>query len=208
MTHSLHREGTLESLEKDYVIFAMPSSGLNHQGSCEKLQKVFEIFEKYQPLNIGDAKGGSMYSLGSVEKVRQGIQENELVHAVFNSRETLLEVLKELKKEDLGLSVTISGLDNHVCKCIHEAGLEPHTTAQSAGIWGKTELLPEFKVLEISTMCGHGLVSFNLITQLADKVKKGKLTAEEAAKKLAMPCVCGIFNTERAAVLIKEFVAL
>jgi hypothetical protein len=43
MTHTLHRQGSTESLEKDYVVFAMPSSGLNSQGSKPKIEKVFEI---------------------------------------------------------------------------------------------------------------------------------------------------------------------
>ena len=206
MTHTLHRQGSMDSLERDYVVFAMPSSGLNSAGSKPKLEKVFEILLRHNPVNIGDSKGGSRYSLGSDEAVRNIIVENELVHGVFRSREQVIAVLKELKEADLGLSVTVSGLMHGVEECCRQVGLTPHTIVNSLGIWGKTDLLPEARVQEIATMCGHGLVSFQLICDLAEKVKRQEITAEEAGKILAKPCICGVFNPARAAELIREFV--
>jgi len=207
MTHTLHREGSVEALSKDYIVFAIASKGVNTEGSKEKLQKIFNIFQRHHPLNTGTAKAGSMFSLGSTAAVYDAIVDNEVVHGVFDSQATLVEVLRELKQEDLGLSIVVSGLSDHVCKCAREAGLEPHSSAQSLGIWGKTDLLPEPKVLEIATMCGHGLTSFTLIRELAKSVKDGSMTAEEAARRLAEPCVCGVFNPQRAAVLIQEIAA-
>jgi hypothetical protein len=204
MTHTLHRQGTLESLEKDYVVFAMPSSGLNSEGSKPKLEKVFEILQRYDPVNIGDSKGGSRFSLGSDEAVRQILVENELVHAVYRSREQVIKALKDLKDEDLGLSVTVSGLMESVHECCHQVGLTPHTVVMSLGIWGRTDLLPEEKIQKVATMCGHGLVSYNLVRELAGEVKAGRLTARKAGEMLAKPCICGIFNPERAAELIEE----
>jgi hypothetical protein len=204
MTHTLHRQGTLESLERDYVIFAMPSSGLNSEGSKPKLQKVYEILQRHNPVNIGDSKGGSRFSLGSDEAVRNIIVENELVHGVFRTREQVIDVLKDLKEEDLGLSVTVSGLIHNVQECCNQVGLKPHTIVKSLGIWGKTDLLPDSKIQEIATMCGHGLVSFSLIKELADQVKRGQLSTKKAGEMLAKPCICGVFNPERAAELIEE----
>lgn len=206
MTHTLHRQGTLESLAKDYTILAQPETGLNSAGSKEKLEKCLEILMRHNPVNIGDSKGGSRFSLGSDEAVRDIIVENELVHAVYRTREQTIAVLKDLKEEDLGLSVVVQGLTDHVCKCAEESGLKPHTIAISLGIWGNQSYLPEQKVLEIGTMCGHGLVSYNVVRELADKVKRGRMTAEKAGEKLAQPCICGVFNPERAAELIQEFV--
>jgi hypothetical protein len=60
--------------------------------------------------------------------------------------------------------------------------------------------------MEIATMCGHGLVSLNLITYLADKVKQGKMTAEKAGEQLAKGCICGVFIAERASEILKEFI--
>jgi hypothetical protein len=204
MTHTLHRQGSLKSLEKDYVVFAMPSSGLNSEGSKPKLEKVYEILKRYDPVNIGDSKGGSRFSLGSDEAVRQILVENELVHAVYRSREQVIRVLKDLKDKDLGLSVTVSGLTEAIHHCCRKAELTPHTIVMSLGIWGRTDLLPGEKIQKVATMCGHGLVSYNLVRELANEVKKGRLTARKAGEMLAKPCICGVFNPERAADLIEE----
>ena len=206
MSHTLHRQGSIEELEHDYVVFAMPSSGLNSADSKPKLDKVFQILLRHNPVNIGDSKGGSRYSLGSDKAVKDIIVENELVHAVFRSRAQVTAVLKDLKAADLGLSVTVSGLVHNTEQCCSDAGLTPHTIVQSLGIDGRIEKLPDEKVMRIVTMCGHGLVSFNLVLDLAEKVKKGTVTAEKAGELLAKPCICGVFNPKRAAEIIAEFV--
>jgi len=205
MSHTLHRRGSEEELKKDFVVFAMPSSGLNSEGSKPKLDKVFQILLSHNPVNIGDSKGGSRFSLGSDQAVEEIIVENELVHGVFTSREQVIAVLKDLKEADLGLSVTVSGLMHETEHCCSEAGLTPHTVVQSLGVIGHTERLPDEKVMRIATMCGHGLVSFNLIMDLAEKVKKRRMTPEKAGELLAKPCICGVFNPERAANIIREF---
>lgn len=105
MSHTLHRRGSEEELKKDFVVFVMPSSGLNSEGSKPKLDKVFQILLSHNPVNIGDSKGGSRFSLGSDKAVEDIIVENELVHGVFTSREQVIAVLKDLKEVDLGLSV-------------------------------------------------------------------------------------------------------
>ena len=53
-------------------------------------------------------------------------------------------------------------------------------------------------------MCGHGLVSANLIQFMADAVRDNEKTAQEAAEEMARLCLCGIFNTERAALILTE----
>lgn len=206
MSHTLHRQGSEAELIKDFVVFAMPSSGLNSAGSKPKLDKVFEILLSHNPVNIGDSKGGSRFSLDGDEAVRDIIVENELVHGVFTSREQVIAVLKDLKDADLGLSVTVSGLVHETEACCAAVGLKPHTIVQSLGVKGKSERLPDERVMRIATMCGHGLVAFNLVLDLAEKVKKGRMTAEEAGRQLARPCICGVFNPVRAAEIIREFV--
>lgn len=207
MTHTLHRQGSEESLAGDYTILAMPSSGLNSSGSQEKLAKALDIFLKYNPVNIGDSKGGSRFSLGGDERVKEVLVDNELVHAVYRTREQLASVLIDLREADLGLSVTIGGLVGNLEDCCSRAGLKPHTIVQSLGVMGKVERLPEGNVLEIATMCGHHLVSFDLINTLSKKVAKGKISSEKAGKKLAKCCICGVFNPARAAEIIEEIAA-
>jgi hypothetical protein len=90
----------------------------------------------------------------------------------------------------------------HCCKL--QAKLTPHTAALSLGIWGKTELLPERKKLDIHTMCGHAMVPVVLMDSVIAKVKQQKLTVEEAAVELTKPCVCGVFNPTRAAELLQR----
>ena len=204
MTHTLHREGSIESLEHDYVVFAMPASGVTSAGSQPKLEKVFEILSRHNPVNIGDSKNGSRFSLGGDDKVQNVIVENENIHGVFRSREQVVSALKDLKEANLGLCVVVSGLMHTVEECCEHAGLTPHTIVNSLGILGKTESLPDKKVLEISTMCGHGLVSFNLIMDLGAKVKNKTISPEEAGEILAKPCICGVFNQVRADELLKE----
>lgn len=204
MTHTLHRQGDEESLAKDYTILAMPSSGLNSEGSRPKLAKALEIFLRHDPVNVGDSKGGSRFSLGSDAALQEILVENELVHAVYRTQEQLTAALIELKQADLGLSVTVGGLVEPVEACCKKAGLKPHTIVQSLGVKGTLEKLPKPKVLEIATMCGHHLVSFNLINSLTVKVKRGRITARAAGEELARCCICGVFNPERAAEIIEK----
>jgi hypothetical protein len=41
---------------------------------------------------------------------------------------------------------------------------------------------------------------------MAVQVKKGMKTLEEAAAELAKPCMCGVFNPERAKDLLEKFI--
>lgn len=203
MTHTLHRAGTVESLERDYVVFAMAAQGVNRDGAAEKLRKFLETVLKYNPVNFGDMKTGNAISVGQ-EKVLEGIRDNSIVHGVFTDADTVARLLNELKEAALGMSVVVTGLLDHADKCCREAGLQRHTVECSLGIWGRTDLLPERENLEISTMCGHGMVSFKLVDHLVEKVQKGRMTPKAAARELASNCHCGVVNPERAAELLEK----
>ena len=62
------------------------------------------------------------------------------------------------------------------------------------------------EVLEVLTMCGHGMISKNLVAKAIDQVKRGKKTPHEAAVMVAQPCVCGIFNVSRAEKLFSKYI--
>lgn len=203
MTHTLHRMGSEENLEGDYVVFAMAAQGVNRDGAAEKLRRFLEIVYKHRPINCGDMKTGNGIQVG-YKAVLDGIQDNSIVHGVFTDCGTVSKVLDDLRREDLGVSVVVSGLLEHVDKCCRDAELNRHTVEYSLGILGDTDRLPEREVLEISTMCGHGMVSFNLVKSMVEKVEKGSITADEAAKKLAANCHCGVVNPRRAAMLLKK----
>ncbi|MDD3706196.1 MAG: hypothetical protein PHC45_09080, partial [Clostridiaceae bacterium] len=73
-------------------------------------------------------------------------------------------------------------------------------------IWGDKARLPDEKYLEITSMCGHAMISVNLIKKMINDVKKGIKTIEQAAAELAKPCVCGIFNAEKAQKILEELI--
>lgn len=204
MTHTLHRKGKLESLEQDFVVFTMSAKTVNAKGSAEKMQKFFEILEKYEPLNYGDMKTGNRYN-SERGTIYDQIKNNSIVHFVYNNPDTVKKILEELKKADLGTSIIVSGVVDKTDQLCRQVGLKMHTVEFSGGIHGQLRLLPEEPVLEITTMCGHGMVASNLVKEMAKQVKKGKKTLQEAAVELAKPCQCGIFNPKRAESLLEKF---
>ncbi len=206
MTHTLHRQGTYEELKEDFVVLVMSARGFNDKGAAPKLAEALRIISKHNPVNIGDMTQGSRYRAGfridPVGKLLEGVHDRSIFHGVFTDLGTVKKVVDDLKKADLGMSVVISGLYDEVKKIAR-----PHTVNISLGIWGKTELLPKHEeVLKICTMCGHQFVSRHLVMKLAQDVKRGRITAEEAAEVMAACCSCGIFNPVRAVKLVKQLV--
>lgn len=201
MTHTLHRRGTPENLANDYVVFAMSAKGINEKDSATKMRQFMQIAQRYNPVNLGDMKTGNTYSVGT-EKVMADIKDTSIVHAVFTDLETVAKVVQEVKDADLGMSVIISGLFDSAKECCQKTGLTLHTVEHSLDIWGKTEKLAPGDVLEIATMCGHGMVAANLVVSMAEDIEAGRLSPEEAAEELAKQCCCGIFNPVRAAELL------
>jgi hypothetical protein len=205
MTHTLHRQGTLENLQNDYVLLSMSAKSHNEFGSAAKMREFLRIVRRHRPVNMGDIKTGNWFQV-EPEEIEANVQDTSIVHAVFTDIGTVATVLKELQEANLGLSVVVSGLLGPVRETCCKLGMTPtpHTVEHSLGVWGKVGLLPGEEMLEISTMCGHGMVAFGLIEEAVADVKAGRKTPEEAARKLAEPCVCGIFNPIRAAELLKQ----
>jgi hypothetical protein len=207
MTHTLHRIGTEESLLEDYVLLIMPSKDINHEGSGPKMRRFFEMALEAGAIKIGDCRLGNEYHQGGVAKVIENVQDRAVVHAVFKNKDSLIKMLTTLKEAKLGLSVVVSGLFDHVGQCCRQVGLERHTINQSLGRWGRTDKLPSQEILQINTMCGHGMVTVGLIEEVIADVKAGECTPEEGAERLFQPCMCGIFNPYRASRLLKAATA-
>ena len=205
MTHTLNRQGCSDELKEDFVIFSMACQSVNAKGSIPKIKRVFEIIQKYEPVNFGDVKTGNIFNVTSRE-MHENIKENSYIHFVFTDKETVGKVLKELKEAEIGMSVVVSGVVDIIDRLCQEAGTEMHTVEFSGGIYGRKELLPEQAVLEVTTMCGHGLISGNLVKEMARQVKKGKKTVKEAAIELAKQCQCGVFNPKRAEHLLLKLI--
>lgn len=203
MTHSLHRQGSRESLEKDYPVLCMVAMGINNVGSKPALQEFFRIASRHNPSNMGTVTANVINT--PLEEVIAGA--HNLSQAVFSTREDVIGMLKDLKAADLGISIIVSGLVDVVNECCRAAGLKRHTVEFSLGIWGKTELLPPDDVMEVTTMCGHGMVPPKLVEAIVADVRSGVMTAEAAGRVLGAKCTCGIFNPVRAGELIASMAA-
>ena len=203
MTHTLHRRGTEDSLDKDYVLLCMAAKGINEEGSDEKMREFLRINLGHDPVNVGDMRSGNMYN-STIDDILEKVNSTSIVHGVFKDRDTVTQVLKDLKEADLGMSVVISGPFTCAGELLKAIGLSPHSVDYSGGIWGNTKKLPPDEILEVTTMCGHAMVASNLVKTLVDEIKSGGKSAEEAGKELARICECGIFNPSRAAELLSE----
>jgi len=203
MTHTLHRQGELENLREDFIVFTMSAKTVNAKGSPEKMRRFFEILEKYKSVNYGDMKTGTMLK-SERNTIYDGIQDTSIVHFVFTDKEIVRKILDDLKRAELGTSIVLSGLVDSIDQLCKKVGLKTHTVEFSGGVHGKLELLPERPILEITTMCGHGMVANNLVREMAKQIKKGKKTVQEAALELAKPCHCGIFNPKRAHIMLEK----
>lgn len=206
MSHTLHRRGTPENLANDFPMHAMPARGFNHEGAGPKLQQFLKIAHTHNPVNLGDVKLGNQY-VTDYEELYEKLTTSS-THVVLANQEDLTTLLAEVKKADLGMSLTVSGLFDKLFECCAQAGVQPHAVEHSLGILGKTEKMPEEEISQVTTMCGHGMVAQGLVRRLIRKVKKREMTPEEAGIELAKPCRCGIFNPARAAALIEEYCAL
>ena len=205
MTNTLHRQGDRESLKTDYVIFAHTAKGITREGSAPKLQEFMRICLKYHPVNMGDSKQGNMLQDDiHIERLISNQEDGAGATAVFTDLDALRKVVEELIRADLGISIIISGLMEEVQACCRKAGIERHSAEHSLGFWGAKDRLPEREILEFNTLCGHGMVSFNLIRKMIEYVKLRRLTPKKAARIMAKCCECGAFNPVHAEMLLEK----
>jgi hypothetical protein len=204
MTNTLHRQGTEEELKQDYVIFSTTAKEINREGSAPKIQEFMQICLKHNPINIGDGSQGNILQDDvDIHDLIANQRDGLGAAAVFTDLDTLQMVISELIDAELGISINVSGLLNGVQECCRRNGTERHSVEQSLGFWGAQDLLPEREILAFNTLCGHGLVSFNLIRKMIEHVKMRRLTPKKAAIIMGKCCECGVFNTLRAEQLLE-----
>ncbi len=206
MTHSLHRQGSVESLKNDFVMYARCSRGVNLDGAEPKVRRIVDIVFDEGPNNAGDSPHRASIAAGNLDReAALEFQKNTRGFICsFDDREKMKRVLERLKEDDLGISIVVSGLIDDVMEMAREVGLKPHTINLSLGIRGKKELLPGPDVMEFTTMCGHGLVPAKLVEKAVAEVRAGTRTVEDAARMVGKPCICGIVNLTRAAQLLQR----
>ena len=221
MTNTLHRFGKPESLKDDYIVFVMPSKGINDEGAMEKVRTFLNTALKYNPINIGNALAGPLYrpekdltpiklyfsarkEKVSPDQVIQELTEPGSAAVVFDNREALDAFLKDVKELDLGISVNVSALADDVRDACRKSGIILHSVEYSLGFQGDLYRLPDRHVLAVTTMCGHGMISADFAKKMIDRVKEGRVAPEKAAGYMAKFCVCGVFNTTRAVRILNE----
>lgn len=228
MTNTLHRYSDHYAFESarhpapvrdDYIVFAMASRGLNDDGLVEKYRAFLRLALKHKPVNIGDAtKGGMLRPRQDMnpaahwlrdqrpdpEQVIAGIEGPTTVAAVFDSYEAMTAFVEELRSADLGISINISAPMEDARRCCRAAGIARHSVEYSIGFRGRLDRLPDATTLELSTMCGHGMLSANFAKKMIEWVKENRRTPEQAARYMARFCMCGVFNVSRAERVLKQ----
>ncbi len=213
MTNTLHRFGDAASFFDDFVVFAIPSKGINKDDALPKLRRFLEIAVEYKPVNLGDARNGGalrpsrhMNPLAhwnrdrtpNFQAVIEGLDKPTTCAAVFDDQAAAERFVKRIREEDLGLSVNISTSVDGAEQCCEHACIPRHSVGYSLGFEGNTEKLPDSDVLMLSTMCGHGMIAHSLAKKMIDWVKEGRRTPDQAASYLARFCSCGVYNPSRA----------
>jgi len=198
MTHTMHRQGNIESLKEDYIVLIVGSDipfDIYRRRLHKKFPSIYEMVKKVL-LNLG-----ILELLRIIKKTESG---ESYGNRVFNNKKELGSYLKRLKEKNLGKSVVVSGLFDEVIDCLREINLSPHTIQFSLGIFGKTQLLPKEEILEITTMCGHHMISPMLVEKLASDIRNGEISSEQAVRVMGKQCVCAVCNESRARKLIES----
>ncbi len=222
MTNTLHRfsehyaftaHPDARPIENDYIVFAMATKDVNDDDLQEKYRTFARLALAHNPVNVGDATHGGIYrpqrdlnprahwhrdEQPDADRLLRDIDGPTTMAAVFRRWEDMEAFVRDLQKADLGVSVNISAPIDAAARCCKAVGLPRHSVEYSLGFQGRIDRLPDRAVLEIGTMCGHGMVSHNFVKKLIDWVKEGRRTPAQASRYLARFCVCGVFNTVRA----------
>ena len=219
MTNTLHRYGSAESFNDDYIVFAIPARGINDKDSVEKQRRFFEIARRHHPVNMGDASRGAIFlpskNLNPTVHWRRELAPDfdtvvdcvscpSTVAAVFDDADLVVAFIKELREADLGLSINISAALDKAQECARRAGLERHSVEYSLGFFVQTDRMADRQTLELATMCGHGMLSFSFVRKVVEWVKQGRRSPQVASATLARFCSCGVFNPARACRLLEE----
>ena len=203
MTHTLHRKGTRESLNRDYIFLCMAAKGINEDGADDKMREFLKIVIKHGAVNIGDMRTGNIFCCNPEEIIGK-VTSTSIVHGVFTDPATVTKVMKSLKKANLGMSVVVSGPFSSVEEMCKKAGIKPHSVDYSAGIWGKTEKLARLELLECTTMCGHAMISANLVDDIVKRIRAGVINARQGSIEMGRVCCCGIYNPVRAEKILRK----
>jgi hypothetical protein len=199
MTHTLNRTGLSEKRAGEEIVVLCMVHYKERGEKDTEMQEMARILMKYNPNNfIGSPLGLKEEQLVSMASTM------DILTGVYTEKHDVVEMIKEIRSEKLGISVVISALFSDVRDICDAAGLTEHTYNCSIGVFGRTEKLPHEHVMAIMTQCGHGLVSPFYVDDVVKRMRKGKLTPQEGADLLSKPCVCGIVNKKRTGEILSK----
>ena len=218
MTNTLHRYGKAVSFKDDYIIFAIPSIGKNDENSIPKLKEFLKICIRHNPVNIGNGQRGTLTperdliprsnwnrsDQADFQAVIDGVFKPGTVSAVFDNESDATECLREIISADFCISVNISTSVDNAKKTARKCGIKRHSVEYALAINDPHDHLPNSQILLLSTMCGHGMVSFNMARKMLEMVREGRRTPEQAVATLTRFCPCGVYNPARAKRIILE----
>ena len=97
MTHSLHRQGSKEDLETDYVLLAQLARGINRddQEVRSKFLEIGDIFKKHNPVSIMNENAWKV---------------STTLTGSYDNKNNVIAAINDINKKDFGISIVISGL--------------------------------------------------------------------------------------------------
>jgi len=205
MTNTLHRYSEHYAFERppnpqpvqdDFIVFAMASRGINDDDLVARYRAFLRLALKHNPVNLGDATKGGML------RPRQDL--NPKAHWKRDQRPNPEEVIAGIEGHTTVAAVFISAPIEDAERCCRETGITRHSVEYSLGFSGRVEKLPDSTVLELTTMCGHGMVSANFAKKMIDWSKENRRSPAELARTMARFCSCGVFNISRAERILNE----
>ena len=228
MTNTLHRYSEHYAFERppnpqpvqdDFIVFAMASRGINDDDLVARYRAFLRLALKHNPVNLGDATKGGMLrprqdlnpkahwkrdQRPNPEEVIAGIEGHTTVAAVFDNYQDMKAFVDDVRSANLGISVNISAPIEDAERCCRETGITRHSVEYSLGFSGRVEKLPDSTVLELTIMCGHGMVSANFAKKMIDWSKENRRSLAELARIMVRFCSCGVFNISRAERILNE----
>ena len=142
MTHSLHRSGDIDSQKRDFNWFMYQTKGVNDVNIKPKALAFIAAAEAVGSENWGDVRTGPITRFSS-EEIREKLTDKSRIRGVFTRREQVVDFLKNIKKQNLGQSVVITGVLSEVLPACQEAGITPQSINYSLGVGGQKDCLPD-----------------------------------------------------------------
>ena len=176
-----------------------PARGPSKPNPLPALKRFLQIALQYKPVNLGDRQKWRSLPSVEVHESAGALDAGQLAGFPGGDRwsdgrhhlrrrlrqpQAAEQFLERVRQEDLGLSVNIS------TSVQGARGLLPFrrtsrgtASATRSASRARPKTCPTDRVLMLSTMCGHGMISHSLAKKMIDFVKENRRTPEQAAAR-------------------------